>query len=165
MRGSLLILLICSSTILVGQTDPFETEVERNYRLKNRHLSSPDSNYVDYWCSIEILKKTYENLERLSLIEVGDFLATFHPSCKSNVEFSEWSNELLFEVLINYPNETLGILTKNNSLYRSQILSDLANPISDKIEIQSVIKTLNEIDDDYTQKSKMIIIEELNQIK
>lgn len=165
---SIIIIALSVSTLFAqsdSQVDPFETEEERSYRYDNPDLSKLDSNYVEYWCSIDILKKTNENYENLNLFAVGDFLATFHPSCKTNVEYSEWSNELLFKVLMGYPNETLAILTKNNSLYRSHILSELSNPISDKIEIQSVIETLNKIDDDYTPKTRMRIIKELKQIE
>ncbi|MEM9528550.1 MAG: hypothetical protein AAGA31_18190, partial [Bacteroidota bacterium] len=76
----------------------------------------PDSSYLEYWCSIEVLKKTSDALEKLSLSDVGKFLATFHQGCDTNVEYLEWSSELLFEVVQRSPEYLIELLDKNNSL-------------------------------------------------
>jgi len=92
---------------------------------------SPVSNHVRYWCSSEILLRTHENLEKLDLKTVAEFLATFSDSCRSNAEYSEWSNELLFEVLGRQPDRVIEILHKNSSLHRELIVEELSNPILD----------------------------------
>lgn len=154
---------------MIGQNnqlpDPFESEDDQIYRLNNPHLITPDSNYVNYWCSFEILKSTSVNLKKLNLIQAGDFLASFHPSCSNNVEFSEWSNKLLFMVLQEYPMETLAILTKNSSLYRNQIFKEIQKPIDDEIDIERLIITLQSIKDDYTKNTKDIIIKALQRVE
>jgi hypothetical protein len=167
MKPILIIIVVLRSISLIGPTenrvDPLETEGEKKYRLDNHHLTKPDSNYVEYWCSLEILKTTNENIETLNVFDIGNFLATFHYSCKTNFEFSKWSNELLFKVLNRYPNETLGILTKNNALDRSKILEEIESPINDGIAIEELIETLNSIRDDFTKRTKGIIIKSMQQ--
>jgi len=138
--------------------DPFEIEYERNYRLSNPHLIKPDSNYLEYWCSIEILNRTHTNIENLSLSEVAAFLATFHPSCTTNIEYSEWSNELLFKVLSLHPESALNIIDKNSSLYRNQIATELANPIHDNIEISQLISKLESVEIESFRRTRDIII-------
>ena len=138
--------------------DPFETEGEKEYRLSNPHLIKPDSNYLEYWCSIDILKRTHSNIENLSLSEVAEFLATFHPSCNTNVEYSEWSNELLFKVLSLHPESALSIIHKNSSLYRNQIATELSNPIHDNIEISQLTSNLQSINNANLLRTRDIII-------
>jgi uncharacterized protein YeeX (DUF496 family) len=69
----------------------------------------------------------------------------------------------LFKVLNRYPNETLGILTKNNALDRSKILEEIESPINDGIAIEELIETLNSIRDDFTKRTKGIIIKSMQQ--
>jgi uncharacterized protein YeeX (DUF496 family) len=69
----------------------------------------------------------------------------------------------LFKVLNRYPNETPGILTKNNALDRSKILEEIESPINDGIAIEELIETLNSIRDDFTKRTKGIIIKSMQQ--
>jgi hypothetical protein len=50
-------------------------------------------------CDIDVLKKVHVNLNGLTYEMVNSFLCTLDATCKNNVEFSQWSNELLFRVL------------------------------------------------------------------
>jgi hypothetical protein len=51
-------------------------------------------------CNVEILKETSIKLGRLSKQQMKNFLLTFEDSCEINVEYSEWSNELLFYTIL-----------------------------------------------------------------
>jgi len=116
----------------------------------------PDSSYVDYWCSIEILGETNQTIDDLSLIQVAFFLATFHKDCEKNIEYSEWSNELLFEVLNRQPEYFLQLLSKNDSLDKALILENLKSPINDKLNIHNLIDNLSKIQD-YAQVKLEVI--------
>ncbi len=100
---------------------------------------TPDSSYVQYWCSTEILKKTAESLDKLNLTDVADFLATFHGDCKKNTMYAEWSNELLFEVANKKPDFILQLLLKNSSLDKELIKSEFESPIHDGIDLDKII--------------------------
>jgi hypothetical protein len=162
MKHFLIILFLLQQLFVAGQTDdPFETAAEKEYRSRNPQLVQPDSNYVRYWCSMEILSSTAENIHRLGLVEIANFLATFHPSCSAKVEFSEWSNEVLFKVLGTYPKETLQLINKNNSLYRGQIVQELRHPVNDLIDIPHLVLELNNVEDSVTLRTRNIILEQL----
>src|SRR5687768_7465593 len=59
-------------------------------------------------CDIAVLGQIDRNIENLKEKEIKDFLLTFDTSCNNNVEYSEFSNELLFKILDKH---TLTILT------------------------------------------------------
>ena len=101
----------------------------------------PDSTYVEYWCSTQILKKTAESIENLELATVAEFLASFHKGCKTNVEYSELSNELLFQVTERRPDYLLQLLFKNNSLDKDLIKGEFTSPIHDRIEVKKNTKS------------------------
>ncbi|MEZ4987051.1 MAG: hypothetical protein R2795_18765 [Saprospiraceae bacterium] len=121
------------------------TAINQNKKESNLPIKEefkPDSSYVEFWCSIEVLKKTSENINKLDLVTVAEFLASFHKECANNVEFSEWSNELLFKVAKNKPDFLLKILNKNDSLDKDLIKSEFENPIHDEIDITDVIERI-----------------------
>lgn len=142
----ILILIVLMSC---GDKQPANKEVnsaispnkkENNLPIKQEF--KPDSSYVRYWCSMEVLKKTSENLNELDLVAVAEFLASFHRKCANNVEFSKWSNELLFEVAKNKPDFLLQILNKNDSLDKDLIKSKFENPIHDGFDITDIIEKI-----------------------
>ena len=54
-------------------------------------------------CDIEKVKAANEHLDSLTFQIVNDFLCTFDSICNNNIEYSEWSNEMLFKVLEKSP--------------------------------------------------------------
>ena len=82
-------------------------------------------------CDIEKLLDLSENLENLNYETVKNFICTFDSTCINNIEFSEWSNELLFKLLekdINLLNKVLHDLGFN---YVKLIGKELETPIID----------------------------------
>ena len=112
-------------------------KIEEKKRLEIEFTS--DSSYVKYWCSTEILKKTADSLDKLDLTDVAKFLGTFHRDCKNNAAYTEWSNELLFEVASKKPEFLLQLLFKNSSLDKELIKSEFESPIHDGIDLGKVI--------------------------
>lgn len=79
-------------------------------------------------CDIVVLKKVNDNLNALTYEIVNSFLCTFDTTCKNNVEYSQWSNELLFRVLENSPLIFLEVAASkqiNNELILNEIKSPL----------------------------------------
>ncbi|MBU2912474.1 hypothetical protein [Reichenbachiella agariperforans] len=91
-------------------------------------------------CSIQTLVYVDQNFEDLSIKDINSFLKTFHLECNNNVEFSEWSNELLFKVLDTYTQTTINLLTTRQEYDLSAILDELENPIHDFLLNQLVEK-------------------------
>jgi len=82
-------------------------------------------------CDIENVKSTEENLKNLNKNEITCFLQGFNDSCKYNIEYSEYSNKVLFEVLQAYPKDFFSILSNNQQINKKYIYSEIANPIID----------------------------------
>ena len=146
---TLIQILISIILISCGDKQPAKKEVnvaisqnKKEINLPIKEEFKPASSYVKYWCSIEVLKKTSENLNKLELVTVAEFLASFHKDCANNAEFSGWSNELLFEVAKNKPDFLLQILNKNDSLDKDLIKSEFENPIHDGFDINDIIEKI-----------------------
>ena len=121
-------------------------------------LGNRDSSYLDYWCSADILNKTEQNLERLDLILVADFMASFHADCQKHHGFRERANDLLFQVIRRKPDRVLELLSKNSSLSRTYIVYELAHPVRPQPGLDSVIVAIQKLNlpDDETWKEKTI---------
>ena len=81
-------------------------------------------------CDLEKLKIVSEHLSGLTFKIVSDFVCTFDTSCSNNVEYSEWSNELLFKVLDKSPTllfEVIAVGQVNKDL----ILNEIKSPLLD----------------------------------
>ena len=93
-------------------------------------------------CNIAILDSLNQSIDKPDYKTVKDFVCTFDSSCLSNVEFSEWGNELLFllvEKQIHLLNKALHDLGMK---YVELICNQLENPISDSIDLQKVYKQI-----------------------
>ncbi|MCI1267826.1 MAG: hypothetical protein LKG19_14720 [Saprospiraceae bacterium] len=87
-------------------------------------------------CDIEKLKTVNEHLDSLTFKIVFDFVCTFDTSCKNNIEYSEWSNELLFKILDKSPTLLIEVLSaeKGNT---ELILNEIKSPLLD-INLQNL---------------------------
>lgn len=81
-------------------------------------------------CDIDKVKRANDNLDRLTQQIVSDFLCTFDTFCQTNVEYSEWSNEVLFLILAKEPLLFLKVISKEN-VDNAVILSAVESPIRD----------------------------------
>ena len=88
-------------------------------------------------CSDEVLYNTMHNQSTLSYQEIENFFCTLDPSCQTAVEFSEVSNELLFEIFAMYPGIAIAVLERSN-VEVDFIVSLLADPINDGIDVITV---------------------------
>lgn len=87
-------------------------------------------------CDIDKLKPVNEHLDDLTYNILKEFLCTFDTSCAKNVEYSEWSNELLFKVLDKSPSIFFEVIAKeqvNNEI----ILNEIKSPLLD-INLQNI---------------------------
>ena len=86
----------------------------------------------------ETLKQVQAKSGKLSANEIGMFFKALNPSCLKSVEFSEWSNELLFSVLGKQPREFIETLEKQDEVRAKAILSELESPVNDGIDINTI---------------------------
>lgn len=82
-------------------------------------------------CDINKLLIIHENMDNLTFQMIEDFLFTFDESCKNNVEYSEWSTELLFKVIDKWTNLYFKVLTSEKITNDSCILKTFSDPLLD----------------------------------
>lgn len=82
-------------------------------------------------CDLKKLIIIHEKIDSLSFQIVEDFLYTFDESCNINVEFSEWSNELLYSVLDKSTNLFFEVLNSERIINDSCIFKSFCDPVKD----------------------------------
>jgi len=101
-----------------------------------------DEEYDKHRCSIDILKSISKRKNSLQQSDIELFLATFHLRCINNIEYQEWSNELLYFVMENYPSETVQLIRRNKGIHFDIILKTIERPVDKDIDI---VKTTNSV--------------------
>lgn len=81
-------------------------------------------------CDIQKVKAVDDHLDSLTYQIVSDFICTFDSTCKTNIEYSEWSNEILFKVLDKSPGIFFQVITMEK-VDNKQLLKEIENPIID----------------------------------
>ncbi|MEO8472589.1 MAG: hypothetical protein ABI477_10350 [Chryseolinea sp.] len=105
-------------------------------------------------CDMAIVSRTASRIDLLRDEDVYEFLFTFSNDCKDNVEYSEFSNEVLFKVLLQYPELLSGSLNKD-SLYKDVILQELASPVIEA-PIDRVINAVNKLGISDSARNKIL---------
>ena len=97
-------------------------------------------------CDRAILLSTSNNIGQLTQKQIADFLLTFGKECRNNVEYSEWSNELLFSLLDKQTELTLKTIEKEEKkIEKDEILNDLSEPIHDMIDLKELIAKIDKV--------------------
>ena len=82
-------------------------------------------------CNIQKIKNVHENLNNLTYKIVLEFLYSFDKSCKNNVEYSEWSNEMLFKLIENSTDLYFEVLNGLKAENQTLLLNEIENPNSE----------------------------------
>ena len=82
-------------------------------------------------CDTDKLIELSENLDNLNYETVKNFICTFDLTCKNNIEFSEWSNELLFKLIEHDVNLLNRALNELGFEYVKLIGRELETPVSE----------------------------------
>lgn len=120
-----------------------EKKISRNDFLNQAESeNSLNTNELDtIKCSIRVILRTLTKMDSLSDSDIKLFLQAFSPKCKNNVEFSEFSNEMLFKVLEKHPDTFIRIicnLKADDQIDFKTILDVLKSPLHDLIPVDSI---------------------------
>jgi hypothetical protein len=97
-------------------------------------------------CDRATLLSTSNKIGQLTQKQIEDFLLTFGKECRNNVEYSEWSNELLFSLLDKQTELTLKTIEKEeNKIEKDEILIDLSEPIHDTVVLKNLISKIDKV--------------------
>jgi len=117
----------------------------------------------DSKCNTRILLTVRENLENLNSSHVDSLLFTIDRACQNNVEFGEFSNELLFMVLEKEPELFINEFDKLiNEIDTSFIFFELRNPLHDMIDVKGILEKVEKVPVDNPTKDKLIEIMKIN---
>lgn len=130
MRFSILTILTLATTTLFGQT------VQK--------------------CDGTVLSTIADKIGKAKQKEIADFLLTFGEECRNNIEYSEWSNELLFVLLDKQTELTIKTIEKEEKkLEMVAILEDLSSPLLDP-NIKNIISRIEKVKIKKELKDKII---------
>lgn len=94
-------------------------------------------------CNVQDLVKIQNNIDNLTEVEIKNFLSTFDGRCMNNVEYSEFSNEILYSILShNKVNLLIKVLSESNELLVKGVMESIENPINDQIDINKAYKNV-----------------------
>lgn len=106
-------------------------------------------------CNIEILVRTETSINTLSFEDVQAFFCTMDDSCRSNVEFSEFSTELVFRVLAEKPGLFMNALSTTSKKTCDAVLDKLETS-NDFVDLKKLYESLSQIDGPEMVKSKVL---------
>jgi len=107
-------------------------------------------------CNILVIRQTEEKLKMLKPSEIRLFLSTFSKDCSNNIEYSEYSNKVLFKVLELYPTELIESISSNKEIDIDYILSEISTPLLD-INGKKLIDIINKASGEAEIKDSLII--------
>ncbi|GAB5533751.1 MAG: hypothetical protein Roseis3KO_55280 [Roseivirga sp.] len=82
-------------------------------------------------CDITVISFTDQHLDSLGYQDIYDLLCTIETTCADNIEFSEYSNEVLHRVLFYYTADFVLVASKFPYLMSSGVYSMLTEPLID----------------------------------
>lgn len=82
-------------------------------------------------CNIKEVVKTEKKINNIKEVQIRKFLCTIKKECQTNIEFSEYSNKVLFALLDKHMNEVVKVLSDNKSMDMEYILFQVSNPLLD----------------------------------
>lgn len=111
-------------------------------------IACANNSHAEDSCTCDILNlvKIQESINNLTEAELVDFLWTFDGRCKNNVEYGEFSNEVLYSLLSNKDARLLiRVLSKNNDLPLEGLKQAIENPIDDSIDLNKAYDNIKKI--------------------
>ncbi len=96
-------------------------------------------------CNLKVLSNFQENIENPSYDDYSSFICTFDEKCKSNAEFSEYANDLLYNSILTNPYFLNEALYNLGSDQFNLILNELENPVNDSYDLQLIYDTIKKL--------------------
>lgn len=146
--------------ILLFGLGTFCSSVNKADNLSDDRIMNETSNCIK--CNIEYAKDIVLNIDSVKDEQISLFLCSFDSRCSNNVEYYEFSNEVLFLLLSNYTSRTIKLINEEKNLDLIEIHNAIQNPIADNIDLQELYDKVEEVDTKSFKETKMTV---LNSIK
>ena len=93
--------------------------------------------------------------DSLDIVYIGRFLNSFaDATCANNVEYSEWANEFLFDLMDRQPQSFYAVLFSLSERSFSAVQHETMHPVNDGIDVISIFHRLQKSNLDKALKSK-----------
>jgi hypothetical protein len=100
---------------------------------------------------------TSKKVGQLTKDDIRTFLLTLGAECESNIEFGEFSNEVLFLVLDKHTELTLKTIeSEKRQIELDEILSILSSPVNDGIDVKRLIPKVENVKFDRRLKKQVL---------
>lgn len=133
------IILFIALTILIGRE--LHAQEEKNNFLK---------------CNIEIVLEMSENIGYSNNRLIVKFLQSFGKECENNVEYSEFSNEVLWKLIQSQPEQFCKVLDKHkDSIDINYIIKKIENPLFDLVDLENTKEIIAKSINDKSLKIKL----------
>lgn len=118
-------------------------EIKSNPVLENVKTDSvKDDNIKKKGCDTELVVKIEQNISNLKQKDILEFISNISTDCKNNVEFSEYYNEVLFQVLEKYPTMFCNCMALIEKMQQELICEELKEPVNDGINLDKIKKAV-----------------------
>ncbi len=108
-------------------------------------------------CDVGVVLFAKDKMGHLSQREVSNFLLTFGRECRNNVEYSEFSNEVLFDLIDRQTELVLKTMEKEkNEIELNVILENLGTPINDAIDVKTILTKVERVKMNGRLKDKIV---------
>ena len=143
----------------VEESQPVKDGCNRNDSIENiRQQQMQRAIEASENCKTETLIAFRNNINNLTEQQVLSFLEGFNELCAINVEYSEFSNYLLFLLLREQPVLVLKSLAGNKSLPYKYIKKNILNPINDTINLDGVYKSIESVNDYHAMRDSVLTL-------
>lgn len=140
-----------NKNISISENQDYNNNTKENIKSINESILV-DTDTLKLPCNLKVVRMIDENINNLTKNDIQFFLMTFHKKCNNNVEYLEYSNEVLFAILNNYPKEVIEIMKENKKLDKETIFNTLSSPVNDKIDILELKNKLKILNDSLANK-------------
>lgn len=107
-------------------------------------------------CDIKIVADVKKALSsNIDNYDIVSFLKTISPECKNNVEFNEFANKVLFDVIDNNPLIFLESLN-NDDIIKDEVFKMIENPVNDNIDLTRLLTKIKRATINSSNKKKLI---------
>lgn len=127
----------------------------KNEPIKLNLIESDSLNTLCEKCNVRLIEKINSNIQNLTENDIHLFLCSLSKACTANVEFSEFSNEVLFKVIEVNTEDFINALGGNNDIEREFIYNELSYPILD-YDLEQIMRNVNEINQHDDVKFKVL---------
>jgi hypothetical protein len=81
---------------------------------------------------------------------------SFKGNCEKNESSRDWRNELLFEILIQYPDDVIKILSTYRGLPVKLIIEEFKSSVATDIDFEKLITRVENVKFDYPVKQQVL---------